>query len=192
MPPGQLRAHFETLLAAVPETAVILQYAPAETGSSLELSLLAELAGQYPNLWGVKVDASPAGPAIAAVAAISKKLGRPFRSTVGYAGLHLVDGVARGTSGVQPGCSATELYVALWRLLTGPDPEAGVRLHQRMLPYLAHWMQSVELIVAAEKEISRRRGWIATGTVRRPGYVLDGIEHARIDRFLAEFADLLR
>jgi len=186
-----MKHHLETVLAAAGPVPVIIQYAPAETGSTLDLRLIGELAGRFANLWGVKVDSSPAGTVIDGLARISAQLGRPVGATVGYAGLHLIDGVARGATVVQPGCSFTEVYVALWRLLTQNQTEAAFDLHRRMLPYVAHWMQSVELIVAVEKEISYRRGWIRTPMVRQPGFPLDALEQARIDNFLAEFAELL-
>ncbi|MCA0295154.1 MAG: dihydrodipicolinate synthase family protein [Actinobacteria bacterium] len=188
---SQLRHHLTEVLTAAGDAPVILQYAPAETGTALDLEAVARTAEEFPNLWGVKVDASPAGPTIDALQGIAARIGRPFGATVGYAGLHLVDCVARGATAVQPGCSFTEIYVALWRELTAADPSEGVRLHRDVLPYLNHWMQSVELIVAVEKEISRRRGWFAASTVRQPGVALDDREHRRIDAFLAEFSPLL-
>lgn len=84
--------------------------------------------------------------------------------------------------------SFTELYVELWRLLTEPATfPLGEALHARMLPYLSRWMQSVELVVAVEKEISRRRGWFASAAVRSQGADLDRLERERIERFLVEF-----
>lgn len=189
--PTAMRHHLETVLIAAAPTPVIVQYAPAETGATLDLGVIADLAETHENLWGLKVDASPAGAVIAALTRLSTTVGRPIGATVGYAGLHLLDGVARGATAVQPGCSFTEIYVALWRLLADGRTGDAFELHRRMLPYLAHWMQSVELIVAAEKRISYQRGWITTPVVRQPGYALDALELARIDAFLTEFHDHL-
>lgn len=186
-----MQHHLETVLTAVAPIPVIVQYAPAETGGSLDLGLVGDLAGRFENLWGLKVDSSPAGPVIEELSRLSRSVGRPVGATVGYAGLHLIDGVARGATAVQPGCSFTEVYVVLWRLISEGRTAAAFELHRRLLPYLAHWMQSVELIVAVEKEISYRRGWIATPAVRQPGYRLDDLERDRIDAFLTEFAGYL-
>lgn len=185
---AQMRRHLSELLRAADGLPVVVQYAPAETGASLDLGLVAELCAGFPNLWGVKVDSNPAGPVVEALRALTEEVGRPVGAAVGYAGLHLVDCVRRGATAVQPGCSFTELYVELWRLLGDPATfTLGEDLHRRMLPYLSHWMQSVELVVAVEKEISRRRGWFPSATVRSPGADLDRLEHERIERFLAEF-----
>lgn len=62
-----------------------------------------------------------------------------------------------------------------------------MKLHRRMLPYLSYWMQSVELIVAAEKLISLRRGLINSATCRAPAHALDGVEIQMIQEFLQEF-----
>lgn len=60
-----------------------------------------------------------------------------------------------------------------------------------MTPYLSYWMQGVELIVAAEKEISVRRGWFGSPHCRAPGHTLGSEEIATIDRFCAEFAEMV-
>jgi 4-hydroxy-tetrahydrodipicolinate synthase len=60
-----------------------------------------------------------------------------------------------------------------------------------MLPYLSYWMQGVELIIAAEKLISQRRGIIASAHCRAPAHALDTEEVRMVERFLDEFADLL-
>jgi 4-hydroxy-tetrahydrodipicolinate synthase len=52
-------------------------------------------------------------------------------------------------------------------------------------------MQSIELIIQAEKSISHRRGFIATNVCRRPYRPLDEKEEAMITRFLQEFDNLL-
>jgi 4-hydroxy-tetrahydrodipicolinate synthase len=49
----------------------------------------------------------------------------------------------------------------------------------------------VELIVSAEKRISMQRGLISSDFCRAPSRRLDREELAMIDRFLAEFADLI-
>jgi 4-hydroxy-tetrahydrodipicolinate synthase len=110
---------------------------------------------------------------------------------IGYAGLQLPDALRRGVAGVQPGCSFTEVYLRIWNSWHAGDQDGALALHARLLPYLAYWMQEVELIIAAEKLISRRRGLIASDHCRRPARALDDAERAAVDRFLVEFDDLL-
>lgn len=110
---------------------------------------------------------------------------------VGYAGVQLIDALRRGAVGVQPGCSAVELYQRIWSLWHGGEQAAAEQLHRRLLPYIAYWMQSIELIIAAEKLVSQRRGLIASAHCRAPAHLLDEHELAMIDRFLEEFDDFL-
>lgn len=194
LPPYQLPtsgpaivAHLRAVLTAVAPLPVIVQYAPALTGTSLSATVLSELAGECPNLRFVKVEATPPGRYIAELAAAKN----PLPALVGYAGLQMPDALRRGAVGVQPGSSFVEIYQEFWRLWHTADQDAAVALHQRMTPYLSYWMQNVPLLVAAEKEISRRRGWFGSSHCRTPNYQLDSEEMAMIDRFLVEFADLL-
>jgi dihydrodipicolinate synthase/N-acetylneuraminate lyase len=184
---GSLVQHVRAVLTAIEPVPLVLQYAPSETGTSLDADLLRDIVTDHPNLALVKVESSPPGPLIAELAA-----GTPALASVeGYAGVQLPDAVRRGAVGTQPGCSMTEVYVEIWRNLTGDDEEAGIDLHRRLLPYISYWMLDTERIIAAEKLISVRRGLFASAYCREPAHRLDGEEIRMVDRLLAEFADLL-
>ena len=180
-------AHVDEVLAAV-SIPVIVQYAPLQTGITIDAEVWALLHEARSNLAFVKVETQPPGPYLSAIAAAS---GGALGSLVGYAGVQLPDALRRGAAGVQPGCSFTEIYVELVRMWETGDKAGFDLLHRRLLPYISYWMQGVELIVQAEKSILARRGLIAGDYCRRPGYVMDSEERLMIDRFLDEFADLL-
>lgn len=186
-PAPAIDAHVRAVLAAVPDTPVVLQYAPIETGASLDAPRLAAIGRDHPNLVLVKVESSPPGPFISELG----RLDPPLLAVEGYAGVQLPDAIRRGAVGTQPGCSFTEIYQEIWRLYESGDHRAGDRLHARLLPYTSYWMLDTELIIAAEKLISKRRGLIASDHCRAPRRELDEQEVAAVDRFLAEFADLL-
>jgi dihydrodipicolinate synthase/N-acetylneuraminate lyase len=175
------------LLETIAPTPAILQYAPAQTGTALDAPSISELARTHRNLRQVKVESAPPGALIAAL----MKQDPPLTALVGYAGLQLPDALRRGAVGVQPGCSFAELYLQVWSSWSAGEEEAAVALHTRMLPYLSYWMQGVELIVAAEKLITQRRGIIASAHCRAPAYVLDAEEIGMVDRFLGEFSGML-
>jgi 4-hydroxy-tetrahydrodipicolinate synthase len=182
-----LQEHVGTVLAAVAPTPVILQYAPSETGTSLDATTLRALAADHPNLRLVKVESSPPGRLIGELAA-----GRPALPALeGYAGVQLPDAFRRGAVGTQPGCSFTEIYVEIWRRYADGDHAGGDDLHRRLLPYISYWMLDTELIIAAEKLISVRRGLFADAHCRNPGHLLDADEIRMVDRFLGDFDDLL-
>jgi 4-hydroxy-tetrahydrodipicolinate synthase len=182
-----VREHVAAVLEAIAPTPAVLQYAPAQTGTALDAESIASLAHTHPNLRQVKVESTPPGALIAA-------LGRqdpPLTSVVGYAGLQLPDALRRGAVGVQPGCSFVEIYLRMWSYWSAGDQDSAIAVHTRMLPYLSYWMQGVELIIAAEKLISQRRGIIASAHCRAPAHALDTEEVRMVERFLDEFADLL-
>ena len=185
--PSQVRRHVEAVLDAVAGAPVVLQYAPGQTGTALDPETIRALAERHDAGLQVKVEAVPPGPVVSALAVGP----RPVGCLIGYAGVQLPDGLRRGAVGVQPGCSFTEVYVEIWRLWHAGHTAEAEALHRRLLPYIAYWMQHVELIVQAEKTISRRRGLIADDHCRVPGRPLDDQEYAAVDRFLQEFADLL-
>ncbi|WP_419992580.1 dihydrodipicolinate synthase family protein [Streptomyces boninensis] len=185
--PTDVHAHVLTVLAAVAETPVVLQYAPAQTGTALDAATIAAIARERPNLRQVKVESTPPGPLIAALA----RQDPPLTSAVGYAGVQLPDALRRGAVAVQPGCSFTELYVEIWRRYEAGDADAAFELHRRLLPYISYWMLGTELMVAAEKHISARRGLFASDHCRAPAHRLDEEEVRMVDRFLAEFAGFL-
>lgn len=175
--------HLMAVLEAVSPVPVILQYAPAQTGTALDATAISFLAADAENLVQVKVESTPPGALISALANSEPSL----TSLVGYAGVQLPDALARGAVGVQPGSSFVELYIEVWELWNKGLIQEARDFHRRMLPYLSYWMQSIELIVAAEKEISARRGIIGSRVCREPAHTLDAAEQAMIDEFLIEF-----
>jgi dihydrodipicolinate synthase/N-acetylneuraminate lyase len=179
--------HVVAVLEAVAPTPVVLQYAPSETGTSLDAEIIARIATAHANLRLVKVESSPPGRLIGELAALTP----PLPSIEGYAGVHLPDAWRRGAVGTQPGCSFTEIYVRIWSLLSTGDVAAGEDLHRRVLPYIAYWMLDTELIIAAEKRISYRRGLFESDYCREPSHRLDAEELRRIEAFLEEFSELL-
>ncbi|MFK3677429.1 dihydrodipicolinate synthase family protein [Microbacterium sp. NPDC090218] len=183
-----VRAHIGAVLDAIGSTPAILQYAPAQTGTALDATIIAGLAATSPNLVQVKVESVPPGQLISALREAAPELS----CVVGYAGVQLIDALRRGAVGVQPGSSFPEIYLAVWDAWSRGDREEAAALHARLLPYISYWMQSVELIIAAEKRISAHRGILATAICRAPARELDHEEQEMITRFLAEFDDLLR
>ena len=166
---------------------VIVQYAPAQTGVRIAPELFLQLREALPNADFVKVETQPPGRYVGQL--VERSAGR-LQALVGYAGVQMPDVLARGAAGIQPGCSFTEIYVALWQHWQH-DRAAFMALHTRLLPYSSYWMQGVELIIRAEKTILQRRGIIASDYCRSPAYTLDSQEHAQINQFLAAFHELL-
>jgi 4-hydroxy-tetrahydrodipicolinate synthase len=176
-------AHVAAVLSAIGTTPATLQLVPALISAGLDAGAVAQLARSAPNLVQVKVETRSPGVFIAEIRDAAPRL----TCLVGSAGVGLPDAVRQGAAGVQPGCSAAELYLKFWRLWSDGDAEGADALHGRMHPYLSYWMQDVELIVAAEKRVSFLRGLIPTDVCRAPARTLTSEELAMVDRFLVEF-----
>ncbi|WP_341954644.1 dihydrodipicolinate synthase family protein [Salinibacterium sp. TMP30] len=183
---SSVRQHIDAILDAISPTPAIVQYAPEQTGTSLDAQVFATIATKRPNLVQVKVESTPPGQLISSLSALNPPLG----SVVGYAGVQMIDALRRGAEGVQPGCSFVEIYLRIWSLWESGAEESAIALHGRLLPYISYWMQSVELIIRAEKRISMLRGLIATDHCRAPARELDQQEEMMIDRFISEFNDV--
>lgn len=191
LPPHQLgpsgasvREHVQRVASAVAPTPVLLQYAPAQTGTALDGPIIAEMAREYPNICQVKAESTPPGALISQLLEQDPALS----SVVGYGGVQLIDALRRGAVGAQPGCSFTELYLRMWTDWQAGREDEAIALHTRLLPYISYWMQGVELIIAAEKRISLLRGLIDSDHCRAPARTLDAEEERMITRFLREFA----
>jgi dihydrodipicolinate synthase/N-acetylneuraminate lyase len=179
--------HISAVCQAVFPVPVVLQYAPKETGTLLDAAGIVGIAREHPNLQYVKVESSPPGALIGELRAQDP----PMMAVEGYAGLQLPDAIRRGAVGSQPGCSFTELYQDIWACFAAGRDADGDRLHGELLPFVSYWMQDTELIIAAEKYISMRRGWFADAYCRAPAHRLDAEEIRLIDVFLDRFADRL-
>lgn len=179
--------HVRAVLGAVEPTPVVLQYAPSETGTSLDADTLRAIAADHANLRLVKVESSPPGRLISELSAGQP----PLPAVEGYAGVQLPDAIRRGAVGTQPGCSFSEIYVEIWRRFSTGDVAGGEDLHTRLLPYISYWMLDTELIIAAEKQISMRRGLFKSAYCREPAHLLDAEEIRMIERFLVEFGPML-
>ncbi|MCU0494341.1 MAG: dihydrodipicolinate synthase family protein [Chloroflexaceae bacterium] len=174
--------HLKRVIGSV-QIPVIVQYAPAQTGVRIAPEVFLRMREALPNADFVKVETQPPGRY---VSQLMERSGGRLQTLVGYAGVQMPDVLARGATGIQPGCSFTEIYVELWRRWQH-DRAAFQALHEQLLPYISYWMQGVELIVKAEKVILQRRGIIASDYCRSPAYSLDMRELAQIEQFLAEF-----
>lgn len=169
--------HIQEVAHAV-KLPMILQYAPLQTGQIIETAAFEELSKRVPNLKHVKVDMVPAGPTI------SDLCSRGIACLVGYMGLDLPEDFSCGATGVMPTVSVTAALTEIWRLLDD-DPEKARSLHQELLPLLNFMMQSVEFLIACEKEILVQMGVLHSSYRREPAIHLDRAQRAELDLLLA-------
>ncbi len=177
---------FFRAVADAGDVPLMLQNAPAPTGSGLSVETMLEVAGRVDAIAYVKEEALPSG------ARISRLLdGAPasLRGVLGGAGgRYITDELARGATGTMPAVELAELHVALFAAHRRGD-RAGVRaLFNRMLPVLN--LQAV-FRWSLTKEVLRRRGIVAHAGKRAAGPVLDAGDERELGECLGELADVL-
>lgn len=177
--------HVRAIAAAVAPLPVIVQYAPIQTGRVIDVQTFTALHQDLPNIACIKVDLVPSGPMIGAL----RENGLP--SLVGYSGLHLPEDFTRGVSGVMPTVALGRAFVCLWKLLEGGDERAARSLHRDLLPLLNFTMQSIEMLIACEKELLVRRGIVRTACCREPAHALDAVQRRELERHAARLVEWL-
>ena len=163
-PADSILFHIEAIAEAV-HVPVILQYAPTQTG--IDANILGRLPVSI-----IKVDASPSVPALGSLPA-------GVTTLIGYMGLDLPDAFLAGCAGCMPTASLVREFVKVWRLLQA-DPIEGRREHQRLISLLQYMMQSIEFLIAAEKQLLLKRGIIHSGYCRKPGVKINPDQMAQL------------
>lgn len=175
---GDIMEHLRKVAQSV-RLPVIIQYAPEQTGVSLAPQVLADLCNQVENIRYFKIESKPPGAFISRLMAITNGQARVF---VGNAGFQMIEGFARGATGVMPGCSMFDIYLKIYNQLLAGDQSGAIRIHKDLNAMLNHIRQNVEMIIAFEKRILVRRGIIASAACRQPTFTTDEIYDTLFDR----------
>jgi dihydrodipicolinate synthase/N-acetylneuraminate lyase len=181
-----VRSHITRVADAV-GIPVIVQYAPLQTGTSLSPESLAGIHREHPNVTHVKVDAVPSGPMITRLHDDSQN---SLQTLVGYMGLHLPDDMRRGVRGVMPTVSLGRVFGRIYELLHEGNKE-GHQLHNKVLPLLNFMMQSIEMLIAVEKELLVRRGILRNAMCRHPKWNMDQYHRAELELYATELSEWL-
>lgn len=179
--PGQaaLYRHMKAVGQAV-NLPVMAQYAPEQTGVSIPAEVYAGLYQECPNIRYCKVECKPAGPYLSRLLELT---GGEVGAFLGNAGYQFIEGFDRGAIGAMPGCSMFDLYLKMYAEYARGDRAAAVWTHSSLiLPMLNHIRQNVEMIIAFEKKILKKRGIIECDLCREPGFTSD----AYFDRLFEE------
>lgn len=181
---GDLYRHLKAVGEAV-KLPIMIQYAPEQTGVGIPPETFARLSEEVENIVYYKVECKPVGGYISK---LLKLTGNRVKVFVGNAGFQMIEAVGRGAVGVMPGCSMFDVYLDIYRRQVEGDLAGAVRLHNELLPLLNHIRQDVEMIIAYEKKILRRRGLIASDYCRRPAAATDEYHERLFEQYLAALA----
>ncbi|WP_199271617.1 dihydrodipicolinate synthase family protein [Paraglaciecola sp. L3A3] len=183
---AQIKEHICSVLAAV-DIPVLVQYAPTETGLPITPQEMQSMSAQYTNCV-FKIECNPPVDYTKELLAL-----KPDAVVLnGYAGLYMLDMLKVGGKGVMPGCSFTEIYVAIYNMWCAGEVTKAQALHSKLFEYISHWMKHCERIIQVEKTILYKRGIIANDYCRKPGFSLTEEDELLITGFLQDFDDILQ
>ncbi len=156
--------YFEAVLKAAGDTAVMIQDAPSYVGTSLRPTLARELAERYENVRYVKAEGFPIVDHLRAIVDHTRGLGITVFG--GNGGVHFLDAMDAGASGMIPGCEYIEEHMAIFAAFNQGRPAEAKSRYRRMMPLLAYQMQSLPFFIACNKEVLCVKGIVTTPHVR--------------------------
>ena len=183
---GWLYDHMKAIANAAPNTPIMAQYAPEQTGVAIGPDVFKKLGEECPNIIYYKIECKPAGPYITKLLQIANP--ETTKIFVGNAGFQLIEAMDRGAIGAMPGCSMYDAYLDIYNHYVDGDRAGAIDLHNKILPMLNHIRQNVEQIISFEKRILKRRGIIASDYCRKPSYDTDPYFDKLFDEFYAEMS----
>jgi len=130
-------------------------------GPSVPPERLAAVHDDVPNVRYVKVETDDPPRYVGRLAEVAPGID----TLVGNAGKQLLQAYRRGAVGVVPGSSVFDAYLEVYERLEAGDVDGAIDVHADLLELVAHVERDV---IGYEKEISARRGMIATGRCRAP------------------------
>ena len=176
--------HIKAIAQAV-RLPIMTQYAPDQTGVAIAPAVFARLFKETPNANYFKIECKPAG---AYISALLKEAENNVSVFTGNAGYHFIESFDRGATGAMPGCSMFDIYLGIYNEYISCHRTEAIDTHSKLiLPMLNHIMQDVEMIIAYEKRILKKRGIINTDYCRLPAFKSDNYT----DRLFEEFYDFL-
>ena len=181
----QIKEHIFSILNAV-SIPVLVQYAPGETKKIIPVEEMAIIKNKYKNAI-FKLEPNPPMEYVKGML----NLAPDATILIGYAGLYMLEVMDVGGKGTMPGCSFTEIYLAIEKLWVDGQKETAHILHSKLMKYIQKWMSHPEYIIKIEKVILHKRGIIASDYCRKPEWTLNNQDLIDIDEFLKEFSMLL-
>lgn len=164
-----LSEHYRRLGEAI-SIPIVLQDFPPSNGVTMTPAEMADLVNTIPAITTIKLEDPPTPQRISQTLALIEKEGATILGALG--GIYFLDELRRGASGTMTGFAYPEALVAIWQAWDAGDRRKAAEIFYRYLP-LIQFEGQPKLGLAVRKEILRRRGLIATATIRHPGPKLD-------------------
>lgn len=163
---------------------ICLQDFPQATGVHTSVAVINRLIDEFPQVVMLKHEDFPGMRKLSQVRQQSEEAGRRRISIlVGNGGLFLPQEMLRGADGAMTGFAYPEMLVQVCKRFAEGQAEAAEDLFNIYLPLLRHEFQ-YGIGLALRKETLRRRGAIRSAFVRKPGPVLDKVDHEELTRLI--------
>ena len=179
-------AYFAEVAQAAAGAALMLQNVPPPVGAGLDPEVVLEVLVAVPSIRYVKEETLPSGQRLSV---LRDKAPASLLGVFGGAGgRYITDELRRGAAGTMPAIELAEVHAALFKAHRAGDADRVRALFTRMLPVL-----NVQAVFrwSLTKYVLKKRGLIADTRQRMPGPLLDALDMADVDAFLADIADLL-
>lgn len=172
--------HYRALSEAL-DIDIVVQDFPPISGFTMEASLLARIAREVPRARTIKLEDPPTPLKTGQI--LKQVDGVPVAILGGLGGVYLLEELLAGAAGAMTGFAYPEMLVEIVTLFhAGRVDEAADRFF-RYVPLMRFEFQQ-GIGMSCRKEILRRRGVLATSTIRPPGAVMDASAHTALDHLL--------
>ena len=159
---------------------IVLQDHPASTAVHMPASLMVRIVREVDGVIAIKEEAVPTAPKLRALVAGMND--RKVRILTGLGALYGLFDLEAGSDGFNTGFAFPEVLTAMVRAAREQDWTRARAIYTRFLPLIVFEQQPG---VAVRKEVLRRRGLLATATVRHPGGALPAGAAGQLDVLIA-------
>ena len=179
-------AYFALVAQAASGATLMLQNVPPPVGAGLDPDVLLEVLAAVPSIQYVKEETLPSGQRLSVL--LEKAPSNLLGVFGGAGGRYITDELRRGAAGTMPAIELAEVHTALFQAHRAGDADRVRELFTRMLPVL-----NVQAVFrwSLTKYVLKKRGLLADTRQRMPGPLLDALDRADVDAFLADIDDLL-
>jgi len=183
--PESIFAFYQAVGDAVEGLPVFIQNWSGPAGTTMSAAQLTRLVQEIDNVSYIKEETANASHMMTEIIG---RAGDALGGVMGgVGGRFLLDEFRRGACGTMPACQVTDVHVTIWNALEAGNLDKARRTFNRLLPLLN---MEAAFAGALYKEVLRRRGVIATATMRGRRDALDQFDHQELDAILRDVSEL--
>jgi 4-hydroxy-tetrahydrodipicolinate synthase len=160
---------------------LVVQDHPASTQVHMSIRLLLRLVTELPEVACFKEEGVPTPVRVEAL--LQGMTSRKVPILTGLGALYGLFDLRSGSSGFMTGFAFPEVLMAMVQASRAQDQAKAAAIYRRFLPLIVFEQQPG---IAIRKELFRRRGLLADGTVRHPGVPLNPASATQLEELLQE------